>query len=285
MAETKKRRDAAAKTKPPAAKQPVVTHRIEVVTPEIATKWLERNLSNRNVDQAVVDQYARDMRAGRWHMTGDPIQFGISGRLLNGQHRLWACFAADTPFETMVVRNLVNEVEIVDVIDTGKKRTLANAFQIHGEKDSNLLAGIVNLCWRFDSHALTGPEAPTHEEGLEYLREHPEIRDATLVARRVFTGIKATASPVGAAYHLNARVDPEAADEFWKLAATGEGLQSGSPILAWRRWVISQVAKREKPRQHVWLAYHLKAMSHWRAGKNIRLLVVKPDEPMPEPWT
>lgn len=279
----KQRRDNAAKTKAPAPRQLAVTHRIEVVTPEIAVKWLERTTSNRKLDQATVDRYARDMKAGRWHMTGDPIQFGISGRLLNGQHRLWACVEADTPFETMVIRNLVNEIEIVDVIDTGKKRTLGNALQIHGEKDANVLAAIVSACWRYDSDRLRGPY-PTHEEGLEYLRDNPDVRDAVLIARRVYTSLKAQVSMVGAAYYLNSRVDPEAAEEFWRLAASGEGLPSGSPILAYRRWVISALAKRDKPRPETWLAYNLKAMQQWRTSRPVRILVVKPDEGLPEPW-
>ena len=48
-------------------------HRFETVTPEIAYTWLERNTCNRNVIQLVVDRYARDMKSGRWHLTGDPV--------------------------------------------------------------------------------------------------------------------------------------------------------------------------------------------------------------------
>lgn len=284
MSTTLQKRQTPKTNKAPAAKQTRVTHRIETITPEIAVSWLERNESNRNLDQSTVDRYARDMRAGRWHMTGDPIQFGISGRLLNGQHRLWACVEADTPFETMVIRGLVNEVEIVDVIDTGKKRTLGNALQIHGEKDAVLLAAIINHCWRFEDSKMKGPW-PTHEEGLEWLNDNPQVREATTLARYVYKNLKAQASSVGTAYYLNSRVDAIAAEEFWQKAATGELLSAGDPILAYRRWIHSAVSKREKPAPAVWLAYALKAMSLWRKGRSIRILVVKPDEGMPELWS
>jgi hypothetical protein len=219
--------------RPPAARQDRVTIRRETITPEIATAWLERNLSNRNLVQSTVDRYARDMRAGRWHYTGDPIQFGISGRLLNGQHRLWACVEAEVAFECAIVRGIVNEEEVVDVLDTGVKRTLASALQIHGEKDTLVLASIINTCWRYD---------------------------------------------------LDRCTDSEAAEEFWRLACSGEGL-TGDPILAYRRWIMGSISKRDKPTPAVWLAYTLKAMNLWRAGKNIRVLVVKPDEGMPEVWS
>lgn len=271
-------------TKSPAAKQTRVTHRIETITPEIAVSWLEKNESNRHLDQSTVDRYARDMRAGRWHMTGDPIQFGISGRLLNGQHRLWGCIEADTPFETMVIRNLVNEIEIVDVIDTGKKRTLGNALQIHGEKDALLLAAIINHCWRFEDSRMKGPW-PTHEEGLEWLQDNPQVREATTMARFVYKNLKAQASAVGTAYYLNSRIDADAAEDFWSKAATGELLSAGDPILAYRRWAVSAISKREKPAPNVWLAYGLKAMNLWRKKRSVRLLAVKPDEGMPELWS
>lgn len=267
----------------PVIRQTRITHRIEIVTPEIAARWLERNETNRKLDQSTVDRYARDMRAGRWHLTGEPIQFGISGRLLNGQHRLWACVESDVAFETMVIRGLVNEDEIVDVIDTGKKRTLGNAFQIHGEKDAMLLAAIVNTCWRYEDDRCKGPY-PTHEEGLAYLNAHPNIREATKIARIVYSRVKAQASAVGAAYYLNSLVDGEASEEFWMRAADGEGLAAGDAILAYRRWVIQAVSRRDKPIPNIWLAYNLKAMSQWRAGKNVRVLAVKPDEGMPDTW-
>lgn len=270
--------------RPPAARQDRVTTRREIITPEIATVWLERNTANRNVVQSTVDRYARDMRAGRWHYTGDPIQFGISGTLLNGQHRLWACLQADVSFESAVVRGIVNEEEVRDVIDTGMKRTLAHALQIHGEKDALLLAAIVNTCWRYDLDRCKGPY-PTHEEGLHWLQENPDVREATKVARAVYKDLRAQASSIGTAYYLNRRVDGEAAAEFWELARYGEGLAGGDPILAYRRWVISALSKRDKPLPNVWLAYNLKTMNLWRAGRRIRILSMTATEPMPETWS
>lgn len=270
----------------PAVKQSRVTHRIETITPELAVTLLERNEANRNVDQKTVERYARDMKSGRWHMTGEPIQFGLTGRLLNGQHRLWACVLAQVSFETMVIRGLVNEQQVMDVIDTGKKRTLANAFQIYGEKDSPLLASIVTSCWKFDQ-GFGGSRtlAITHEEGIEWLRENSEVRQAVLLARQVYARLQVSATAVGTAYYLNGRVDGEAAEEFWQKVGSGADLKSGDAILAFRRWVISALQKREKPVPETWLAYSLKAMNQWRAGKSVRILAVKPDEGMPGLWS
>lgn len=265
-------------TEEPATRRKI-RQRFETVTPEMATRWLEANTSNRNLSQSTVEEYARDMAAGKWHLTGEPLQFGVSGRLLNGQHRLWACIYADTTFETAVVRGIVNEEEVMNVIDTGKKRTLGNALQIRGEKDAALLASVINTCWRYERGTIKHKAAyPTHEEGLEWLRENPDVRAATVIARRAHTVLKVNRSAAGAAYYLNSRADQEASEMFWDGVATGEGLGAGNPILAYRRWVISTLGKRDKPNLETWLSYSLKAMTQWRAGKSVRLLQIKPGD-------
>jgi predicted nucleic acid-binding Zn ribbon protein len=63
---------------------------IVYVTPEMAERWLGHNKVNRNLRNRRVDQFARDMRSGRWQLTGEAIKFGKSGNLIDGQHRLWA---------------------------------------------------------------------------------------------------------------------------------------------------------------------------------------------------
>ena len=95
--------DAPAETSPNGTAPNACKPAVMTITPQIAQEWATLNTRNRPVRYAKVAQFARDMKAGRWHMTGDPIQFGISGRLLNGQHRLWACIMSDTAFETVVV--------------------------------------------------------------------------------------------------------------------------------------------------------------------------------------
>jgi hypothetical protein len=259
--------------------------RRETITPEIATAWLEKHKGpNRQVRQSVVDRYARDMKNGKWLFTGDPIQFGKSGRLLNGQHRLWACIESDTSFDCLIVRGIENEQQVQDVIDTGTKRTLGNALQIHGEKDANNLSAIINMIWRYHQGVLGGPNWPTHEEGLDFLRENPDVRDAVLVARAVNAAAKIPVSAVGAAYYVNAQADPEASYRFWEGVRSGIGLEGGDPILALRRWTIAALQKRDRPRQEVWFSYSMKAMCLWREGRKIRQLHVKPEDGLPKPW-
>ena len=61
-----------------------------LVMPEMAREWLTHNTHNRPVSRQTVEQYARDMKAGRWYYTNQGIGFDVNGVMTDGQHRLLA---------------------------------------------------------------------------------------------------------------------------------------------------------------------------------------------------
>lgn len=63
---------------------------VREITSDIALKWLEENTNNRPINERAVERYAKDMREGRWGVSDSVIAFDTKGRLINGQHRLWA---------------------------------------------------------------------------------------------------------------------------------------------------------------------------------------------------
>jgi hypothetical protein len=64
---------------------------VEMITPQKAVEILDtKNFNNRPVSQFTVDRYAQEMKAGRWKLNGEPIIFGKSGRLIDGQHLCWS---------------------------------------------------------------------------------------------------------------------------------------------------------------------------------------------------
>ena len=76
------------------------------VTPALALEWLEKMGANRSVAQRYVEAFARDMRAGEWTLNGETIKFDVQGRLVDGQHRLWAVVQADVTVEMDVARDV-----------------------------------------------------------------------------------------------------------------------------------------------------------------------------------
>ena len=75
------------------------------ITPAIATRWLDANEGNRRLDWNYIAQLARDMKGGRFACTHQGIAFDTLGRLIDGQHRLWAILEADIPVRMRVFYN------------------------------------------------------------------------------------------------------------------------------------------------------------------------------------
>lgn len=75
------------------------------ITPSLAAAWLDKNEDNRPTDWNYVARLARDIRADRFVCTHQGIAFDIHGRLIDGQHRLWAILEADKPVRIRVFYN------------------------------------------------------------------------------------------------------------------------------------------------------------------------------------
>ena len=74
---------------------PSHTSGIVEVTPETAAQWLKGNTQNRPINEEKVAEYAEKMRLGTWRSgRGMPIIRRSDGRLINGQHRLYAIIRA-----------------------------------------------------------------------------------------------------------------------------------------------------------------------------------------------
>jgi hypothetical protein len=104
--------------------------KVESITPAQAKEMLKNNHSNRKVKERVAAAYRRDMEAGGWSMTGEPIQFSESGALLNGQHRLLAlswCTFVDH-IDMLVVRGLPEKSNLL--MDQGTPRTIADMLKM-----------------------------------------------------------------------------------------------------------------------------------------------------------
>lgn len=256
--------------------------RVEQITPEVATEWLEKNLDNRPIRQSHVDALARDMANGNWMLTGEAIRFDVNGSLIDGQHRLWAVMQSGATIDSFVMRGLDPDAKFL--IDTGVKRTLGDAFAIGKETHSALLAGIVNICWKYDVDRYVRNNNPTHADAVAWLAENEGVRQACLIAGTVRAATKVAPSPVGAAYYLNSRADAEAAETFWQRAAEGIELKKDDPILAWRRWSTSMLSRRDRPTSRIQFAFHMKAMNLWREGRSIRILHWKTDDGIPLSW-
>jgi len=116
---------------------------VEKITPKKAASMLNANHNNRRLREGVAEQYAADMRAGKWTVCTAPIAFYDDGDLADGQHRLWAIVESDFSTTFTIMRGLPRQAGLN--IDTGAPRTLVDNAKISGMNDdlSNELLGVV----------------------------------------------------------------------------------------------------------------------------------------------
>lgn len=116
------------------------------VTPAKAKAWLtESNTGNfRGIDVSRVERYSIDMKAGKWLYAADPIRFGDSGQLIDGQHRLSAIVKSGATIKMLVIRGIEDEAAIA--IDKGKSRGTASWLRHIGVPNASAAAAIARLC-------------------------------------------------------------------------------------------------------------------------------------------
>jgi hypothetical protein len=120
-----------------------VETKIVVVSPHLASRWLERNRRNRRVREDRVTRYAEQIEDGEWMLSPDAIAFDYNGCLINGQHRLKAIIEADEPAPFIVATGL--EPDAFKISDVGVKRTGGDILRIEGFKNPEELAAATRL--------------------------------------------------------------------------------------------------------------------------------------------
>lgn len=115
---------------------------LKTITPDLAKSMLEKNTCNRPLRDRHVLNLASDMLAGRWREnTAETIKLTKAGTLIDGQHRLNAVIKAKKSIRFLVAYNL--NADVMDVIDSGVKRTASDVLSMKGVKNYSLCASII----------------------------------------------------------------------------------------------------------------------------------------------
>ena len=209
---------------------------VETITPELAGKYLKRNVDNyRKISKTKVQTYATEMKAGKWQLNGEGIMFDETGKLKNGQHRLAAVILAGIPIKMSVIRGVADDVTIYD---TGMIRSTAQIALASGCGDITKLECSVGnaIVGRFDTHTSKGIV-------LDWLQGHYEElkRAYRLTQASSKKGLSGRTSCVLVTYLMLRREEMKSyeLEVFWKIFNTGnivgaDGYEA-SPALVARR--------------------------------------------------
>jgi len=260
----------------------VHTERI-FVTAEMSRKWLRQNIeNNRPVNEGRVNDYARDMKGGRWKENGDTIKFAEGDVLIDGQHRLRASMQCGAGFWSLVAYGIKKEAFLT--IDRNQKRSTGQILHMStGVTDYNVIASTITWLWRFHDGIMLATRTPTATEAFEILEEHPGIKESVSAARRVIHNFKAGSMAVVAVCHyLFTRQDATLAEAFFDALSTGTHLREVDPVYQLRARLISANASANKRiGSYELIALYFKVWLAEREQRTMSLLKWSPVETYP----
>lgn len=245
-----------------------------LITKSMAEEWLDKfNTNNRKIKPQIVNKYADQMSRGQWVVNGDTICFDITGKLIDGQHRLLAVVKSEVPLRTTVVSNL--PLDAFATIDDGAMRTAGDVIQRAGIKNSNAIAAIAKILIAFQRGY-----GPHQQFQLRFISKtdisefcevnHDELQEAHRLSNLARTGCPIVGSAWGTVvFQVSKLYGPEIAEEFVDVAVNGGG-HPNDPRNTIRKWVIRTRADASGQLSPVIQLAHLtKAFNHWIAGKQL----------------
>lgn len=271
-------------------KKQTITSKVETISPNTAIMYLKNAGKNRKLSEKKVQDYAKQMTDGEWVLNGEPIIFGKSGNLIDGQHRLRAVIYANATVQMLVVRG-VND-EYFDSIDSGKSRTLFDVFSCNNIANASIVSAAVKKyniicsnpksCFFRDYSNLTS----CRKVLLETYNHHAEVFDYAATFGANLYAKKRLASPanIGAIYAYLMLVkehEQEKIEEFfWFLFSNKEAAATPaySASLEVRNRIISAALSGKKFEPKTLQNMFAVAWNSFIEGKEVKKLHVSNEE-------
>lgn len=254
------------------------------VTPEMAAKFLQKNVSNRPVSQKRVDFYAKQMTEGRWKYTGEPMHISKSDKLMNGQHRLHAVIQSNTGQQFLFHFDV--EDDIFDVLDYGKPRSAPDTLAVAGFQNSTNLAALARsiMAWEMGHYETRSTSIVFSNTEIKEFCEKVDLHPYLLTGSKLYDKNRFLSYRDWALYYylFSQKSEPEAI-EFLTRLATGLELKETDPIYLLRKKLeFSQTSKTQQLTTKAKVSFIVQAWNYTRRGKTVSTLRYQPDEKLPE---
>lgn len=251
------------------------------VTPQVASELLaaSEHVMQRTYVQRRSERFAHDMRNGNWRVTHQPIAISPDGAVLDGQHRLHAVILADATVTMLVAYDI--DPTTFAVIDTGTSRGTHDALKIAGIPNAGLKASVARQLLAYD--AVVGTTLSLNHAARDLTTTDVQAVFDTPRGELIFAA-EALGQRVSKAFGRfglrswtavawvimeESELSDSVRAEFWQRFTDGAMLAPGSPILALRRWIMSEtglggVTTHDRP-AHV-IANTIKAVNDYTLG-------------------
>lgn len=254
----------------------VPTSEIIDITPQQATKWLERNVNNRPLNADRVKTIAAAILRNEWTLNGDSVKLSLTGRLLDGQHRLSAIVVAGRPCRSLIVRNLPDET--FKAIDTNRMaRQARDVLAMEGIQNATTHASAARMLFYYENYGHPFVNEPVTIEQVNAIAlNRPGMAEAvSYVCGRLW--LKKHMTPTLAAFcrYVFMKQDADIAAKFFDELVSGVGLAKGSPVLLLRERLLGGNASNKAEMHRAYRgALVFKAFRLYREGATAGVLRV-----------
>lgn len=256
-----------------------------ILSPDAAKLLLDNhNFKNRGLKKHQKKFLRRQIEAGKFVYNGETIVVGDRGQILNGQHRLVACWESGIPIEVLMVFGIPQAAFVT--IDQGARRNGGDVLAVDGHKNCRCLAATLRQIDNYfkgaigKSHA-SGPEGVEgrgdNSFTLELLGRYTDVKHS--VSKML--GIRLCAPAIACALHyLCSQKDASQADEFCEVVLNGfvvgrdyDDIGKAAGML--REWLMRAALGNKKTPPWVQANIWIKAWNAGRTGVMPKVLIWK----------
>ena len=259
----------------------MITSNVKTITPEYANQLLLKNVSNRPLNKATVDNYTAQILNGLWKLNGEPIIISDEDTILDGQHRLQACVKANKSIDSIVITGVPSNV--FATIDTGRIRTAGDVFSIEGIQNANWMSAGVSKYFNFKKGAVRSVDQTSlvtmgisKQQILDFYNENKDIVNVIVkFASTCYSKVRLLTMSSVAAYMLYLVIDKEhpvakVMDFFAELFGIQE--TTNTTISICRDALLRNLTRQRVLTPTIKTAYVIKTWNAYITGKNMSQL-------------
>jgi hypothetical protein len=219
--------------------------RLEVITPQKAVYYLEKNKKNRPLSMQAVQKYAQEMRSGTFKETGDSIKFDTNDILIDGQHRLQAIVSSGTSHKFIIAENLHEDT--FDCLDIGKKRNPSDSLALLGCVNAGRLAAALRVLYILRTEPsgvipvtkIKSYGVVSNQDIVNLYKQESELEELVRqIGKPHRMALSFAGSGVLGLFFDYWKKDPDTVIDFFTKLSKGIDLQEHHPILYLRNYLI-----------------------------------------------
>jgi len=216
---------------------PPENSRVFTITPAVARELLtEFNSENRARKPRSLQRYMGDMKDQNWFVTGDTLKFSDRALLRDGQHRLMACVASNTPFVTHVIFGV--DDRCFAYLDRGKNRSGDDSLFIAGKTNTRRLSAAARWWKMMELDRVKARDTYEPAEILAVCDAHPQLDKYVAYGQQTERQYGEPPGPMAAIMYGWSRANPKLAAEAISALCNGTISKKFEPF----RKVLKEIA-------------------------------------------